>query len=87
MQESQFKHTHFCWMCGQALDLKTCKTDEHGMTVHENCYVLKVALEKESERLMVRKPAHVITSLKSDIGPPLMQPRQQDLTELNEPEK
>lgn len=65
MQESQCKHTYFCWICGHALELETCKTDEHGMAVHENCYILKVVLAKESTRLMARKPAHNITTLRS----------------------
>jgi hypothetical protein len=63
MQKSQCKHTYFCWICGHAVDLETCKSDEHGMAVHENCYVLKVALTKESKRLMVRKPAQRVTAL------------------------
>jgi len=52
---------YFYWIAGQ-LDLETCKTDEHGMAVHENCYVLKVALAKESKPLTVRIPAHAITA-------------------------
>ena len=63
MQESQFKQTDYCWICGNAVDLKTCKTDEHGMAVHEECYLTKVALGKKSRRLMVRKPAHRISAL------------------------
>jgi hypothetical protein len=57
VETSQCKHHHyFCWICGNAVDLKTCKGDEQGMAVHENCYLLKVALATESMRLMVRKP-------------------------------
>lgn len=35
-----------CWICGKAVDLKTCKTDEHGSAVHEHCYAAKIALAK-----------------------------------------
>ena len=63
MQNNQFKHISLCWICGHAVDLETCKTDEYGMAVHENCYVLKLALAKESKRLMVRMPPHRVTAL------------------------
>lgn len=39
---SQLKHLYFCWMCGKLVELETCKTDEHGMAVHENCYASKI---------------------------------------------
>jgi hypothetical protein len=52
MQQSPFKHTCLCWICGHTVELETCKTDENGMAVHENCYVLKVALAKESNELI-----------------------------------
>ena len=64
MQESQHKRTYFCWICSHALDLETCKTDEHGMAVHENCYVLKIGLANESTRLMAKKTAHAIAALR-----------------------
>jgi len=63
MQESQFKHSHFCWICGNTVELETCGTDEHGMAVHEECYWVKVALAKESKRLIVRKPVDRVTEL------------------------
>jgi hypothetical protein len=31
-----------CWICGKAVNLNTCKTDEHGLTVHEECYVARI---------------------------------------------
>jgi hypothetical protein len=52
------KHKCFCWICGSAVDLQTCKTDKHGVAVHEDCYSLKVALATESKRLVVRKRVH-----------------------------
>ena len=39
-----------CWICGKIVDLKTCKTDEHGSAVHECCYAAKMALAKEAHR-------------------------------------
>lgn len=35
-----------CWMCGYVVTLEDCKIDEHGMAVHENCYVARVLLEQ-----------------------------------------
>jgi hypothetical protein len=57
MQNPKFKKNRFCWICGNTVDLETCKVDEHGMPVHGDCYFLKVALASES---MVPKPAHRI---------------------------
>jgi len=36
---------HLCWLCGEALDLRTCKVDEYGEPVHEACYTARLALE------------------------------------------
>ena len=36
---------HYCWICGNAVPLETCKTDEHGNPVHERCYAAKLALD------------------------------------------
>lgn len=70
MQEPQVKHFHFCWICGNAVELKTCNTDEHGMAVHGDCYFLKVALANESMRLLVRKPAHRIRRIVPEMSAP-----------------
>ena len=43
--------TQMCWICGRAVRLDTCKTDEHGCAVHEQCYVAKIALANEYHRL------------------------------------
>ena len=43
--------TQMCWICGRAVHLDTCKTDEHGSAVHEQCYVAKIALEGAFQRL------------------------------------
>lgn len=38
-----------CLICGKPVAVETCKTDESGKAVHENCYVLKVKLEQASK--------------------------------------
>lgn len=63
MQKSQFKYVSLCWICGHKVDLETCKTDEDGKAVHEDCYALKVALARESKPVMVRVPPHRVTAL------------------------
>ena len=35
-----------CWICGKAVKLEDCKVDEHGLGVHEDCYVARIALEQ-----------------------------------------
>jgi len=35
-----------CWICGDTCRLEDCKIDEHGLPVHEVCYVASVALKK-----------------------------------------
>lgn len=54
---------HTCWICGSAVDLQSCKTDKHGIAVHEDCHFLKVALSTESKRLVVRKRVHRLRSI------------------------
>lgn len=43
--------TQMCWICGRIVRLDACKTDEHGCAVHEQCYVAKMALANEYQRL------------------------------------
>jgi len=57
VQEFQPEHTYRCWICGNAVDLETCNTDEHGMAVHGDCYFVK-APAGESSRVKLRKPPH-----------------------------
>lgn len=47
----EITHTYDCWICGNPVDLRTSKTDEYGMAVHEDCYVAKTALATEASRL------------------------------------
>ncbi len=37
---------HTCWICNRPVCLETCKTDEHGNPVHEECQFLRMALAK-----------------------------------------
>lgn len=39
------KPIHTCWLCSKDADLTTCKIDEHGKAVHDDCYAAKLALE------------------------------------------
>jgi hypothetical protein len=41
--------TGMCWICGKVVDLKTCKTDEHGNAVHGECYAANVALRGRAQ--------------------------------------
>jgi hypothetical protein len=33
-----------CWICGTNVSLEECKVDEHGLAVHENCYLVVLAI-------------------------------------------
>ena len=39
---------HACWICGKAVDLNNCTTDERGLPVHESCYVARTVLNAPS---------------------------------------
>jgi hypothetical protein len=32
-----------CWICGKMVSLESCIVDEHGLAMHENCSVAKIA--------------------------------------------
>jgi hypothetical protein len=49
---------HLCWLCGEAVDLRTCKIDEYGETVHEACYTVRLALESGT-RKAIPEPSKV----------------------------
>jgi hypothetical protein len=34
-----------CWICGKVVDLNNCKADEHGLPVHEPCYVARIIIK------------------------------------------
>src|SRR5215472_12993065 len=65
MEEFKSKHAYFCWICGNAVELESCKTDERGMAVHGHCYLQKVTVAAELMPLAVKKPAHRIRSATS----------------------
>lgn len=56
--------THTCWLCGKDADLRACKIDEHGKTVHETCYLARVALETKTH------PAPITSRPLTKSGPP-----------------
>ncbi len=37
-----------CWICGRPAELESCKIDEHGQPMHEDCYIAKLALDRET---------------------------------------
>ncbi len=39
-----------CWICGHPASLETCKIDEYGLAVHEQCQALKLSLHNEPSR-------------------------------------
>lgn len=39
-----------CWICGKNVDLNTCKIDEFGEAVHEECYAARIALENGTRK-------------------------------------
>lgn len=38
-----------CSICNWPVDLKTCKTDEAGKCVHEDCYMLRELLKNATQ--------------------------------------
>jgi hypothetical protein len=46
--QGQLFRKRLCWICGRAVTLEDCKVDEHGLAVHELCYVAKVTAAKRT---------------------------------------
>jgi hypothetical protein len=44
-----------CTICDKPVPLETCKTDEAGKAVHEECYVLKLKLTATPEQCIWRE--------------------------------
>ena len=44
-------HRASCWICNRDVPLQSCKVDEHGRAVHEECYVARMKLEPGSSRV------------------------------------
>ena len=40
-------HQVKCWICGKDVWLRSCKIDERGHAVHEECYVTRMKLKSE----------------------------------------
>jgi hypothetical protein len=38
-----------CPICNKLVRLETAKTDEHGLAIHEECYLLKLKLKHASD--------------------------------------
>jgi len=38
------KLVHECWICGYEVSLEECKIDEHGQAVHQECYLVALAV-------------------------------------------
>ncbi len=48
------KRFPLCSLCNEPIELTAAKTDEHGMPIHEDCYVRKIIL---SDNLPEKQPA------------------------------
>jgi hypothetical protein len=55
-QTSELKNAHCCWICRNPIDVRTCKTDEHGMAVHGDCYFLKLWLSRRGAEISTPHP-------------------------------
>jgi hypothetical protein len=38
-----------CWICGEAVNLNDCKTDERGLPVHGNCYAARMVAKENQQ--------------------------------------
>lgn len=38
-----------CAVCGDTVELESCKTDEHGQAVHQKCYIASLAKIEERQ--------------------------------------
>jgi len=47
------RDTTMCFICGKSIPLEVAKTNDYGRAVHEECYVLRMKLEKAT--MPVRK--------------------------------
>jgi hypothetical protein len=39
-----------CWICGRPAELESCKIDERGQPVHEDCYVARLAPSSRAQK-------------------------------------
>jgi hypothetical protein len=54
-----------CSICNRRVPLENAKTDEHGLAVHEECYVLKLCLKRASSEA-VPEPRHRLSLVYSN---------------------
>lgn len=59
MEMFSIRGARCCWICGKAAGLENCRMDEHGLPVHEECYVAREALNSMRPRLNEDDPAEV----------------------------
>jgi hypothetical protein len=57
-----------CSICNRQVPLEKAKTDEHGLAVHEECYVLKLRLKHAGEGLP--EPRHLLSLVHSNRNRP-----------------
>jgi hypothetical protein len=50
MELSSICPARCCWICGKPVSLENCKVDEHGLAVHEECYLAKVASKSKKSQ-------------------------------------
>jgi hypothetical protein len=56
-----------CWICGRAVALENCKTDEQGFAVHEPCYLARLALANGSKQMSKVPPKPIAYRFKLDM--------------------
>lgn len=46
VSNDQLRWTPLCCICYQPVRIENSNTDEHGLAVHENCYLLKLKMQR-----------------------------------------
>lgn len=44
------KPIRLCWICGNPVEIATCRIDEYGEAVHETCHTKSLAILAEGAR-------------------------------------
>jgi len=60
-----------CCLCGDPVDLRTAKTDEHGKAIHEDCYVLRMRMKRGMLRSS-QDPSSEATRLLQQVNIPVI---------------
>jgi hypothetical protein len=58
-----------CVLCKNTVNLETCKTDEYGQAVHEDCYALKIAMPNRKPVITVRPLPGFLGHYVVSVGP------------------